>query len=42
MWFGCWGMRVDGRGGAETFGDVEGGEEDCFEHSMGFVGLHMP
>lgn len=23
-------------GGEETLGDVEGGEEDCFEHSIGF------
>ena len=27
---------------SKTFGDVEGGEEDCFEHSMGFVEVHMP
>ena len=23
-------------------GDIEGGEEDCFEHCIGYVGIHMP
>ena len=30
------------RAGEETLSDVEGSEEDCFEHFIGFVGIHMP
>lgn len=36
-------VRLAGEGdggsgdGEETFGDIEGGEEDCFEHFKGFM-----
>lgn len=37
-WGDLMGLGWDG----ETFGDVEGGEEDCFEHFIRSVELHMP
>ena len=34
MWMGMGLER-----GEQTLGDVEGGEEDCFEHSIEFMGI---
>lgn len=43
---GCNGMGCNGMGvkrrGWETFSDIEGGEENCFEHCEGISELHMP
>lgn len=36
-----WGMG-DGGEARETFGDVEGGEKDCLEHTLGLLEVHMP